>query len=52
VAAVYASVVDVLLLLVRDGQVLLALREGAGSGDFAYTDSVAVRSEGVDKRES
>jgi 8-oxo-dGTP pyrophosphatase MutT (NUDIX family) len=33
VAAVYASVVDVLLLLVRDGQVLLALREGTGYAD-------------------
>jgi 8-oxo-dGTP diphosphatase len=33
VAAVYASVVDVLLLLVRDGQVLLALRAGTGYAD-------------------
>jgi 8-oxo-dGTP diphosphatase len=33
VAAVYASVVDVLLLLVRDGHVLLALREGTGYAD-------------------
>jgi 8-oxo-dGTP diphosphatase len=33
VATVYASVVDVLLLLVRDGQVLLALRDGTGYAD-------------------
>lgn len=29
----YASVVDVLLLLVRDGHVLLALRDGTGYAD-------------------
>jgi 8-oxo-dGTP diphosphatase len=33
VAGPYASVVDVLLLLVRDGHVLLALREGTGYAD-------------------
>jgi 8-oxo-dGTP pyrophosphatase MutT (NUDIX family) len=33
VAGPYASVVDVMLLLVRDGHVLLALREGTGYAD-------------------
>jgi 8-oxo-dGTP pyrophosphatase MutT (NUDIX family) len=33
VAGPYASVVDVMLLLVRDGHVLLALRDGTGYAD-------------------